>query len=251
MKTQPQPETVGQRDLFLDRLAGMDGGRALVVDHVARHQVAPVRGRIEDHIVRPPGQPAIQHRLQRFVLRIVMAEGQVVGEQHETLVFGVTQNRQQPTDTVQILARDLDQHQRQALRACLGMGGLHQAGLAHPARTPEQRIIRRMAARELQRIGQQRVAGAVDADQLGQIDPVDLGHGFQPVGIGVPDIGIGLGEAGRGCGRRGQTLQRRGNAGQGRVIHRPAGPVRAIPRSGGARSGGQAGSRSRKARKPR
>ena len=64
---------------------------------------------------------------------------------------------------------------RYALRHGLGMDGFHQRGLAHPTRSPKQGVVRRMAARELQRIGQQRVLGAVDADQLHQIDP---GHGL-------------------------------------------------------------------------
>ncbi len=42
VKAEPQAETVRQRDLLLDRLGRVDGGRALVVDHVTRHQVAAV-----------------------------------------------------------------------------------------------------------------------------------------------------------------------------------------------------------------
>jgi hypothetical protein len=54
---QPQPEALGQRDLFLDRLARMQVAVvamavAGVVRHLFRHQVAPVRGRVDQHIVR-------------------------------------------------------------------------------------------------------------------------------------------------------------------------------------------------------
>ena len=62
VEPQPQPEAVRKRDLFLDRLAGVDRGGALVVDHVARHQVAPVRGRIQHHVRRTARKAAVQHR---------------------------------------------------------------------------------------------------------------------------------------------------------------------------------------------
>ena len=44
------------------------------------------------------------------------------------------------------------------------MHRLDQARLAHPARAPQQRIVGRQAARELERVFQQRVARAVDPD---------------------------------------------------------------------------------------
>jgi hypothetical protein len=74
---------------------GVDRGRALVLDHVARHQVAAVRGGVEQHILRPALDPAIQHRLQRLVMLVVMAERQVVAEQQEP-VRRAAQMRQQP-----------------------------------------------------------------------------------------------------------------------------------------------------------
>ena len=52
VEADPQPEAVRQRDLLLDRLGGVDGGRALVVDHLARHQMPAVRGGIEQHVGR-------------------------------------------------------------------------------------------------------------------------------------------------------------------------------------------------------
>ena len=52
VEAEPEPEPVRQRDLLLDRLRRVDRGRALVLHHVARHQVAPVRRRIEDDVLR-------------------------------------------------------------------------------------------------------------------------------------------------------------------------------------------------------
>ena len=42
VETQPQAEAVRQRNLFLHRFAGIDRGGALIVHHVARHQMAAV-----------------------------------------------------------------------------------------------------------------------------------------------------------------------------------------------------------------
>ena len=42
VEADPQAEAVAERYLLLHRLAGIDRGRAFVLDHVARHQVAAV-----------------------------------------------------------------------------------------------------------------------------------------------------------------------------------------------------------------
>src|SRR6516165_1009519 len=67
VKAEPQPKAVGQRHFLLDRLAGIDPGRALVLHHVTRHEVAAVRGGVEDDILRPALDAAFEHGLQRFV----------------------------------------------------------------------------------------------------------------------------------------------------------------------------------------
>src|SRR5882757_3178471 len=53
VEAQPQAEAVAERHLLLDRLRRIYSRRALVLDHVARHQVATVGRGIEDHVVRP------------------------------------------------------------------------------------------------------------------------------------------------------------------------------------------------------
>ncbi len=83
VEADPQPEAVRQRELLLDRLAGIDGGRALVVDHLARHQMPPVRGRVEQHIGGPALDAAFEHGLERFVGGVERLEGEVVAEQNE------------------------------------------------------------------------------------------------------------------------------------------------------------------------
>src|SRR5258708_29960593 len=45
MEAQPQAEAVAERDFLVDRVAGIDRRRALIVDEFARQQMAPVGGR--------------------------------------------------------------------------------------------------------------------------------------------------------------------------------------------------------------
>src|SRR5947208_3212397 len=66
MEAKPEAEAIRQRDLFLDRLAGIDRGCALILDHLARHQVAAVRGRVEYDVVGPAFDAALEHRLERL-----------------------------------------------------------------------------------------------------------------------------------------------------------------------------------------
>src|SRR5690606_2535099 len=49
VEAEPQAETVGQRNLLLDRLGWVDRRRALILDHVARQEVPAVGGCIKDH----------------------------------------------------------------------------------------------------------------------------------------------------------------------------------------------------------
>jgi len=64
VEAKPQTKAVRHRDAFLDRLRRVDGGRALVLDHVTGHQVAAVRGRVEDNVWRPSLDASFEHRLQ-------------------------------------------------------------------------------------------------------------------------------------------------------------------------------------------
>jgi hypothetical protein len=85
----PQPEAFGQRDLLLDRLAGMDllaDALALeVLGEILGHQVAAVRGGVDQHVVGRGRDRAVEHDLQRLVARIAGVEGQVVAEDDEAL----------------------------------------------------------------------------------------------------------------------------------------------------------------------
>ena len=67
VEAEPEAEAVGQRHFLLDRFAWIDGGRALVVHHVARHEVAAIRGRIEEHVRRTAFDAALERGFQRLI----------------------------------------------------------------------------------------------------------------------------------------------------------------------------------------
>src|SRR5260221_13437654 len=60
MEADPQPEPIGERDLFLNRLGWIDRRRSLVLDHVPRHEMAAIGSRIEDDIGWPAFDAAFQ-----------------------------------------------------------------------------------------------------------------------------------------------------------------------------------------------
>jgi hypothetical protein len=64
VEAEPQAETVGQRDLFLDGLRWVDRRGSLIVDHVARQEVPAVRSRVEDDVDRPAFDTAFERCLQ-------------------------------------------------------------------------------------------------------------------------------------------------------------------------------------------
>ncbi len=78
VKPDPQSEPVRQREFFVYRVRQIDGGRTLVFDDVARHQVTAVGCGIEDDIIRTPFDAAFKDRLEGLVGGIGRLEGEVV-----------------------------------------------------------------------------------------------------------------------------------------------------------------------------
>ena len=110
VEADPQPEAVRQRQLLLDRLAGIDRGRALVLDHLARHQMPAVRGGVEQHVGGPALDAAFEHGLQRFVRGVERLEGEVVAEQNEAVLRRRRADGQAgAASDAMILAMDLDE----------------------------------------------------------------------------------------------------------------------------------------------
>src|SRR5215469_2911725 len=105
METKPKAEAVRHRNPLLDRFRRVDGSRTLVLDHVARHQVAAVRSRIEDDIRWPSLDAALEHGLQRFVAGVVLVEGQIVAKQ-QAAPQARPQQRQEPRQAWNVFAVD-------------------------------------------------------------------------------------------------------------------------------------------------
>ena len=80
-KPSQRPKRSESETFSSDRFRRVDRRRALVLDHLARHQVAAVGGGVEQDVVRPALDAAFEHRLQRLVGGVAAVEGEVVAEQ--------------------------------------------------------------------------------------------------------------------------------------------------------------------------
>ena len=191
METQPEPESVRKRYFLLHRFSGVDRGGALVLHHIPRHQVAAVGGRVEDHVVRAALDPALQHRLERFVGGIVVVEREIVAEDDgaPAAVFDDGEQRRQRVD---VFAMNFDQQDLVGLALVdVGMRRLYQGRLAHAASAPKQRVVGRQPIGETAGVVQQDIAHPLDPLQQLQIDAVDGRHRLQPMALGLPDEGVG------------------------------------------------------------
>ena len=127
VEAEPEAEAVGQRDLLLDRLGRVDGGRALVLDHVARHQVAAVGGGVEHARCRagPRCRPRAPPSATCSWLSSLV-EGEVVAEQEEAASAPRRTAEAGAARRGDVLAVDLDQLQaagcgRAAASACTAL----------------------------------------------------------------------------------------------------------------------------------
>ena len=117
VEAEPQAEPVGQRNFFLNRFARIDRGRALVLDHVARQEMAAVRGRVKDDVLRPAFDAAFKYCFKRFVRGVVGIERKVVAEHDEAEVLRAAHHRHQVGQAFDILAMNFDELQRAGVLA--------------------------------------------------------------------------------------------------------------------------------------
>ena len=216
VEAEPQAEAIRQRHFLFDRFARIDRARALVVDHLARDQMAAVGGGVEDDIVGPPLDAPFERRLQRLVGRVAAVEGEIVAKNDEAQRRFAHQ-RHQRRQALDVFAVNFDELERSGeIGAAIDFGvrRLDQRRLAHAARAPQQRIIGRQAARKTQRIVDQEIANPVDAAQQRNVDPIDLGDRVERRAVGAPDEGVGAAEIRFRASRRGQPLQRLGDPGK-------------------------------------
>ena len=78
--------------------------------------MTPVRGRVENHIVRPALDAAIQRGFQRFVAAVALIEGQIVGIDDEPPV-DLRQIAHQEWQVIDVLTMDFD---KRAIHTAVG-----------------------------------------------------------------------------------------------------------------------------------
>lgn len=186
VETEPEAEAIRERDFLFHRFRGVDGGRLLVFHHVARQKVAAVGSGVKQDVVRPSLDAAVKRRLQGFVGRVVVVEGEVVAEDDDAFTGGL-QYVEQSGQGVDVLAVHLDQLQgNTACGAHIFVNGLDQRGFAHAARTPEQHVVCRKTIGETQGVFMQDVAYMIDAanelqrDAVGPRDRLEEGVDRRP-----------------------------------------------------------------------
>ena len=188
MEAQPQPEPIRQRYFLFHRLGRVDGRATFVLDHVTGHQMPPVRRGIKHDILWPPLDPAIQHRLQRLVMRVIMTKAQIIAIKDKPLPR-TAQQAQQTAHRWQVFTLQFHDAQTVVRLSDMGVHGFHKARLAHPARAPQQGVVGGQTGGELHRVGQQCVARTIHPNQQRQINLADRFDRCQMVRPCLPDKG--------------------------------------------------------------
>ena len=209
---------------------------ALVLDHVARHQVPAVAGGVEQDVVGATLDAAVEHGFQRLVVGILALEGKVVAKDQAAPRPGRAAGSEQVGQGARYprggsrsapAPRSPRPFRSQRRRIGVGVDGFHQRGLAHATRCP---TAWRCWRADPGRSGSCSRGGS----HLLPLDPLtrrsignagDFGPPGRSVGaLGIPDEAVGDGEVDRGRRRRGrQTLEGFGDAqreaGQQGVVH--------------------------------
>ena len=124
-------------------------GVAEVFLHVLGQQVAPVAGRVDQHVRRGRCHRPVEHRLERLVARFTLLEAQVVAE-HDELLVAASDHVHDVRQVGEVGFVHLDQ--AQAARRIFVQAGLDQRRLAGAACSSEQHVVGRLALHELQRV---------------------------------------------------------------------------------------------------
>ncbi|KDA51803.1 hypothetical protein L963_1879 [Leuconostoc mesenteroides subsp. cremoris T26] len=130
-------------------LAVLGVGVAQVVLHVLGQQVAPVAGRIDQHVGRRRRDRAVENRLERLVTRLALIEAQVVAE-HDEFLGPLRHHLDDVRQVGQFGLVDLDQ--AQPLRRIGVQAGANQRRLAGAAGAGQQHVVGRLAFDELPRV---------------------------------------------------------------------------------------------------
>ena len=199
-------------------------------------KVAPVRGRVEEHVRRTAFDASLEHRLEGLVRRVAGVERKVVAKDDEP-IRRVAHEAHERGQALDVLAMDLDQLEAPGdilLAVDRGMGGLDQRRFAHAPRAPKKRIVGRQAAGEALRILDQKVAHPIDPAQERKVDAVDALNRRERAAVSAPDEGLGRFEIGFRRMRGREAIEGVGDAAQegvGRIRRRQDKGIRLETRS--------------------
>jgi len=187
-----------------------------VVAHRFGHQVAAVRGGVDQHVVARRCHRPVERRLQGLVPRLARLEREVVAEQDEALRPSGHQGGN-AVHVPQVVLVDLDQPQ--AIGGMALQAGAHQGTLARAACPGEQHVVGRQATHELLGVAQQGGLLRVHVLQVCGRDARHAGHGLEHAALHAqealpaPAKGAGAPVGRDGCSRQ-QRLQAREQIGQ-------------------------------------
>jgi hypothetical protein len=139
-----QAEARRERELLLHGVAGVDVvvvcPALIPVGETLADQIAAVGGGVDPDVLRRLLDAALQQRLERLVLDLVLLERQVVHEEDEPRRAG-PQESQHPRQRLEVLLRHLDEPQPPI--GVLVQDGLDGGGLPGPRQAVEERVVGR------------------------------------------------------------------------------------------------------------
>ena len=148
-----------------------------VFAHLFGHQMTPIAGRIDQHIVGGRSNRTVERHFQRLVAGLAVLEGQVVAVDDEA--FGPVGHQLDDIGQIdQIGLVDLDQAQTPGRISV--QTGFDQRRLAGAARAGQQDIVGRSAGHKLAGIALDQALGIVDVVQIVERNRAAMAHRRKP-----------------------------------------------------------------------
>ena len=161
---------------------------ALVLMEEFRHEMAPVGGRVEEHVVRLGPHRTVEHALEHLVGRLPFLEREIIDEDDETLGPSLEAGKYVgQIDQIGLLHF----HQPQPPIGVLGEQRLDQGRLPRAARAREQHVVRRTPGQEL--LGVAHHARLLRLDVLEIVEPQAMRptHGLQHAATAHAPVPVG------------------------------------------------------------
>src|SRR5919107_5831066 len=192
-KSQAQSEAARKGELLLHGVAGVNVvacGTAATFGEALPDQVPAVGGRVEPDVLGRLFDAAFEERLESLVLDLVLLEGEVVDEEHETPAT-LAKDLEYHLHLRKIFLLDLDQPQPQV--RVLVHDSLDGGGLACSRQAVKERVVGRKPGEEPLCVPDQRLPLALVGDEFGEAHRVRTGDGqespFSPEESPVAAVG--------------------------------------------------------------